>query len=82
VSLESRLLVLGVVIFGVLGDIAELTSLLDAGGNLAPSGRGQALIFRSEVGKAFRREDDILGHRDQTCVLVKRGTRETRGGEA
>ena len=53
VGLESRLLVLGVVVFGVLGDVAELTRLLDARGDLAPSGRGQALVLRPEVGEAL-----------------------------
>ena len=39
--LEQRLLVLGVVVLGVLGDVAELARLLDPLRDLAPFGRSR-----------------------------------------
>src|SRR3954447_2062226 len=44
-SLEQRLFVLGVVVFGVLGDVAEFARLLDPGRDLAPFGRREELDF-------------------------------------
>ena len=42
-ALEHRLLVLGVVVLGVLGDVAELAGLLDALGDLAALLGGEQL---------------------------------------
>ena len=61
--LEHRLLVLGVVVLGVLRDVAELARLLDPGGDLAPAAGGQLIEFCLQVREAFRGEDDVLGHR-------------------
>src|ERR1700760_3436678 len=44
-GLEQSLFVLRVVVFGVLGDIAEFTSLLDARRDLTPFGRREELDF-------------------------------------
>ena len=43
--LEQRLLVLGVVVLGVLGDVAELARLLDPLRDLAPLGRSRGARF-------------------------------------
>ena len=61
-ALEHRLLVLGVVVLGVLGDVAELPRLLDAFGDLAALLGGQQLEFVLELLQAFRGEDDVLRH--------------------
>ena len=45
--LEQRLLVLGVVVLGVLGDVAELARLLDPLGDLAPLDRSRGARSRS-----------------------------------
>ena len=47
--LEQRLLVLGVVVLGVLHDVAELARLLDPLGNLAPLRGGQVLELLAEL---------------------------------
>src|SRR6476659_590835 len=53
-SLEQRLFVLGVVVLGVLGDIAELARLLDPFRNLTPFGGRQELDFIFELLEPFR----------------------------
>ena len=60
--LEHRLLVLGVVVLGVLGDVAELARLLDARGDLAALLRREVLELALELLETVRREDDVLGH--------------------
>jgi hypothetical protein len=48
-ALEHRLLVLGVVVLGVLGDVPELPRLLDAFGHLAALLGGQQLELGLEL---------------------------------
>ena len=60
--LEHRLLVLGVVVLGVLGDVAELARLLDALGDLAALVGRRSLELVLELLEAFGGEDDVLGH--------------------
>ena len=55
--LEHGLLVLGVVVLGVLGDVAELASLLDPLGHLAPAIGAQVLDLGLELLEALRCED-------------------------
>jgi hypothetical protein len=52
--LEHRLLVLGVVVLGVLGDVAELARFLDALGDLAATVAAQMLDLGLELLEAFR----------------------------
>ena len=60
--LEHHLLVLGVVVLGVLRDVAELARLLDALGDLAALGGLQVVELALELLEAFGSEDDVLGH--------------------
>src|SRR5829696_7285248 len=60
--LEHRLLVLGVVVLGVLGDVAELARLLDALRDLAAAGDGEVLDLLLELLESFGGEDDVLLH--------------------
>ena len=60
--LEHHLLVLGVVVLRVLGDVAELAGLLDALGDLATLVGLQLLELALELLEAFGSEDDVLGH--------------------
>ena len=60
--LEHRLLVLGVVVLGVLRDVAELARFLDALGNLATLGRGEVLDLLLELLESLGGEDDVLLH--------------------
>ena len=71
--LEHRLLVLGVVVLGVLGDVAELACLLDALGDLAAAVGAQDLELVLELLEAFRGEDDVLGH---ACASGRIGVSE------
>ena len=52
--LEHRLLVLGVVVLGVLGDVAELARLLDPLGDLAPLHGRQVLELLLELLEPLR----------------------------
>src|SRR3954470_21536904 len=65
--LEHGLLVLGVVVLGVLRDVAELAGLLDALGDFAPLGALQVLQLLLEVLEPFFSEDDVLLHVDRRC---------------
>src|SRR3954451_10618979 len=60
--LEHRLLVLGVVVLGVLGDVAELARLLDALGDLATLRRLQLLELRLEPFEALGGQNHVLRH--------------------
>ncbi len=60
--LDHRLLVLGVVVFGVLADVAELPRFLDPRGDLAAAGGREHLELGLQVGQSFGGENDILGH--------------------
>jgi len=64
--LEHRLLVLGVVVLGVLRDVAELARLLDASGYLAAALSREVLELGLEIGQAFGGENDVLGHDART----------------
>src|SRR6185312_15636937 len=58
--LEQRLLVLGVVVLGVLGDVAELAGDADAVGDLATLVVRQVLDLLLQLLVAFGSEDDVL----------------------
>src|SRR5215212_1310469 len=73
--LEHGLLVLGVVVLGVLHDVAELPSLLDPGGDLAALVVGEVLELALELLETGWSENDVLGHR--LCWL-KRPSRPTK----
>ena len=60
--LEQRLLVLGVVVLGVLGDVAELARLADAVGHLAALVDLELLDLLLELLVAVWGEDDVLFH--------------------
>ena len=71
--LEHRLLVLGVVVLGVLRDVAELTRFLDAGGYLTPAHGRHVLELSLEAGEPFGGENDVLWH-----VLNTRRSRQKK----
>jgi hypothetical protein len=75
--LQHRLGVLGVVVLGVLRNVAELAGLFNPRSDFTTAGGGELVELRLEVDKAFLREDDVFGHSDQTCVC-NRQTRKTR----
>jgi hypothetical protein len=58
--LEHGLLVLGVVVLRVLGDVSELASVLDPLGYLPALDGREVLDLPLELVKAFRRENDFL----------------------
>ena len=58
--LEHRLLVLGVVVFRVLGDVAELAGDPDALGHLAAPVAAQMVDLALQLLVALRCEDDFL----------------------
>ena len=60
--LEHRLLVLGVVVLGVLRDVAELARFLDALGDLAALVVREVLDLGLQLVEAFRSEEDVLLH--------------------
>ena len=60
--LEHRLLVLGVVVLGVLGDVAELACLLDPLSDLAALLGGEEIELRLELLESLWGEDDVLRH--------------------
>ncbi len=68
--LEHRLLVLGVVVLGVLGDVPELTGLLDALGDLSAANGGELLELVLELLETFGGEDDVLRHTGP-CAAVR-----------
>src|SRR5204862_7146429 len=59
-SLEHRLLVLRRVVFGILGDVAELAGDLDSLGYLATTGRRELLDLLPELRITLSRKDDVL----------------------
>ena len=61
--LEQRLLVLGVVVLGVLGDVAELARFLDALGDLAALGGREVLDLRL----SFSRPSWVISASRATC---------------
>src|SRR4029077_17655744 len=80
-GLDHGLLVLGVVVLGVLGDVPELARLLDALGNLAALRGLQIRELHFEPLESFWGEDDVLGH----TRLVISGCRQKtplRSGES
>ena len=62
--LQQRLLVLGVVVLGVLGDVSELARLPDPISNLATPGCFEFFDLRLEPLVAFWGEDYVLFHAD------------------
>ena len=82
--LDHRLLVLGVVVLGVLRDVAELAGLLDPLGHLATLDRGQVLELLLELLEPVVGEDDVLGHgrRRPFAVGWRAGTVPTDGRRA
>ena len=60
--LEQRLLVLGVVVLGVLGDVAELARLLDPLGDLAPFRGREVLDLLFELLEPFRCDYGLPSH--------------------
>ena len=70
--LEHHLLVLGVVVLGVLRDVAELAGLLDALGDLAPAGGLQLLQLFLEPLEPFGGEDDVSCHGGLVSVARRR----------
>ena len=74
--LEHGLLVLGVVVLGVLGDVAELACLLDALGHLAPLDGREVLDLFLQLVVPFGGENDFLH-----CFLQPLNT-QTRGRQA
>src|SRR5439155_10231422 len=65
-ALEHALVVLGVVVLGVLGDVAEILRVFDALGYLRAPSRTQLGKLALELGEAVSREEDWLVH----CVGV------------
>jgi hypothetical protein len=61
--LEHGLLVLGVVVLGVLRDVAELTRLLDALGDLPALHRREMLDLVLQLGMTLRGENHFLQHK-------------------
>jgi hypothetical protein len=60
--LEHRLLVLGVVVLGVLRDVAELPGILDPLGHLLAAHGGKVLDLGLQILETLRCEDDFLRH--------------------
>src|ERR1700733_14371345 len=77
-ALDHRLLVLGVVVLGVLGDISELPRLLDPLGDLPALLGGEQLELVLELLQTFRGEDYVLRHLT-LCLLdgYRRSTGKT-----
>jgi hypothetical protein len=71
--LEHGLLVLGVVVLGVLGDVTELSGLLDPLGHLAPALAAQVLDSRLQIFQALRGEDCVTWHRKTSADCVPEG---------
>src|SRR6476660_8375617 len=82
--LEHHLLVLGVVVLGVLRDVAELAGLLDALGHLATLGGLQVVELALKRLETLGSEDDVLGHWRGSGVGGRRPRHETplSGGES
>ena len=61
-ALDPRLLVLGVVVLGVLGDVAELLGFLDALADLTTANRLEVAELVLELGLTLGSERDLLVH--------------------
>ena len=61
-ALEQRLFVLGVVVFGVLGDVAEFARLLDPRRDLAAFGRREELDFLFQILQPLWGDDRLTTH--------------------
>src|SRR5207248_8484421 len=77
-GLEHGLLVLGVVVLRVLGDVAELARLLDALGDLAALLVLKELELVLELVEAFRGEDGLLRHGFPAWSPAQSTARKTR----
>ena len=73
-ALDPRLLVLGVVVLGVLGDVAELLGFLDALADLAAADRLEVTELLFELDLAFWGECDLFVHA-MTPVSIDRETK-------
>src|SRR4051812_43745582 len=81
--LEHCLLVLRVVVFGVLADVAELTRLLDPLGHFAPPRTGEVLDLGLYFLEALWSEDDVPWHkktRRAATIATIGGTDEDSSG--
>ena len=76
--LQQRLLVLGVVVLGVLGDVSELARLADPISNLATPGCFEFFDLRLEPLVAFWGEDYVLFHADVLSWGPIRARSQTR----
>ena len=76
--LELGLLVLGVVVLRVLGDVAELARLLDPLRHLAALGRREVLDLLLELGVALFGEDHFAVHRITFFVGGRRDERRRK----
>src|SRR5690606_601030 len=73
-ALKESLFVLGVVVLGVLRDIAELQGLPDALGNLAPAHRLEQFKLLFQLGQAFGSQQHfLLTHRARSPLCCGRG---------
>ena len=68
-ALEQRLLVLGVVVLGVLGDVAEVARLLDPRGHLAPFHGREMLDLLFELLEPFRGDYGLATHLRYLALL-------------
>ena len=78
--LEHRLLVLGVVVLGVLRDVAELARFLDALRDLTTAGDGEVLDLLLELLESLGGEDDVLLHASSLGSRVLEYARPAGGG--
>src|SRR3990172_13379375 len=75
-ALDERLIVFGVVIFGVFREVAELLGLLDALGDLFPTGALEVLDLLFELVQTLLRQDGLflaVGN-FRTLVIFHRAT--------
>src|SRR5260221_2551980 len=75
--LEQGLFVLGVVVFGVLGDVAEFARLLDPRRDLATLGRREVLDFLFQLLEALWGDDRLTTHLNYLALAVGRAAETT-----
>src|SRR4029450_9629399 len=73
--LEHRLLVLGVVVLSVLGDVPELARLLDALGHLAAAVAAEEIDLGLELLEAFRCKNGLSCHKKNPRLSLRREPR-------
>ena len=77
VNISTALKILAFVVLGILGDVAELTRLLDPGRDLAATGCRELLELGLQIAETFWGEDDVFRHRLCVGVLGRSLTRKT-----